>query len=144
MLVSSFLLYDRVAPFSQVRHIPGGYTMTESFSTFRINPDRMLDTFNQLALIGATGDGGVSRVTFSEEHLLARKWFREQIEASGFEFRTDSAGNHSAFLVCGKLNVSTLLFGSHLDSVPNGGRGRLRERCERAAANCLEVGGRVK
>ena len=61
MLVSSFLLYDRVAPFSQVRHTSGGYTMTESFSTFRINPDRMLDTFNQLALIGATGNGGVSQ-----------------------------------------------------------------------------------
>jgi hydantoinase/carbamoylase family amidase len=112
--------------------------MAESFSTLRVNPDRMLDTFNQLALIGATGDGGVNRVTFSEAHLTARKWFREQIESSGLEFRTDGAGNHSAFLpviaserdnlqhgveiASQKPLAMTLLIGSHLDSVPNGGR----------------------
>ena len=96
--------------------------MTDSFSSLRINPDRMLDTFNQLALIGATGDGGVNRPTFSEAHLAARKWFREQIAASGLEFRTDGAGNHSAVLSCKNSNAPTLLFGSHLDSVPKGGR----------------------
>ena len=96
--------------------------MTNSFSSLRINPDRMLDTFNQLALIGATGDGGVNRPTFSEAHLAARKWFREQVEASGLEFRTDGAGNHSAVLTCKHLNAPTLLLGSHLDSVPKGGR----------------------
>ena len=96
--------------------------MTESFSTLRINSDRMLDTFNQLALFGATGDGGVHRTTFSESHLAARKWFREQIENSGFDFKTDGAGNHSAFLSCGHSDMPTLLFGSHLDSVPKGGR----------------------
>ncbi len=88
----------------------------------RINPDRMLDTFTQLALIGATGDGGVSRVTFSESHLAARKWFREQIESSDLEFHMDGAGNHSAILICADSNAQILLLGSHLDSVPNGGR----------------------
>ncbi|HNB85607.1 MAG TPA: M20/M25/M40 family metallo-hydrolase, partial [Anaerolineales bacterium] len=96
--------------------------MTNSFSLLRITPDRMLDTFNQLALIGSTGDGGVNRPTFSEAHLAARKWFKEQIEDSGLEFRTDGAGNHSAFLTCQRSNVPTLLLGSHLDSVPKGGR----------------------
>ncbi len=96
--------------------------MAVSFSTLRINPDRMLDAFNQLALIGATGDGGVNRTTFSEAHLTARRWFREQIENSGLVFRTDGAGNHSAFLSCGIMDAPTLLFGSHLDSVPKGGR----------------------
>ena len=45
--------------------------MTESFSTLplRVNADRMSASFIHLASIGATGDGGVSRVTFSEEHL---------------------------------------------------------------------------
>ena len=88
----------------------------------RINPDRMLDTFTKLALIGATGDGGVSRVSFSESHLAARTWFREQIESAGLDFRMDGAGNHSAVLLCKDSNAQTLLMGSHLDSVPNGGR----------------------
>ncbi len=64
----------------------------------RVNSDRMLAAFNELALIGATGDGGVNRPAFSEAHLTARKWFRDEIERSGLEFRTDGAGNHSAFL----------------------------------------------
>lgn len=104
----------------------------------RVNADRMLESFNQLALIGATAEGGVNRPTFSEPHLAARQWFREEIERSGLEFRMDGAGNHSAVLpvIVGEANQSptheeiasqkplamTLLLGSHLDSVPDGGR----------------------
>jgi N-carbamoyl-L-amino-acid hydrolase len=116
----------------------------------RVNADRMLASFNQLALIGATADGGVHRPALSEAHLSARKWFREEVEHSGLEFRTDGAGNHSAVLpvtpalgpgasvarersdrsnlhhdegiALQKPLAMTLLIGSHLDSVPNGGR----------------------
>ncbi|HSL30308.1 MAG TPA: M20/M25/M40 family metallo-hydrolase, partial [Anaerolineales bacterium] len=98
----------------------------------RINSARMLAAFHELATIGATGDGGVHRPTFSEAHLAARRWFREQIEIAGLEFRTDGAGNHSAFLAHSSADRvggvrppypdQTLLLGSHLDSVPNGGR----------------------
>jgi hydantoinase/carbamoylase family amidase len=88
----------------------------------RVNADRMSASFNQLALIGATADGGVHRPTFSEAHLATRKWFREEIERSVLEFRTDGAGNHSALVTFEPSNLPTLLFGSHLDSVPNGGR----------------------
>ncbi|HET9905198.1 MAG TPA: Zn-dependent hydrolase [Anaerolineales bacterium] len=97
----------------------------------RVNSDRMLASFNEVASIGATGDGGVHRPTFNEAHLAARNWFRQEIEKSGFEFRTDGAGNHSAVLpvtvssgesLLATTETKTLLLGSHLDSVPNGGR----------------------
>ncbi len=97
----------------------------------RVNSTRMLASFNQLALIGATAEGGVDRTTFSEPHLAARKWFREEVERAGLEFRTDGAGNHSAVLALSgtsrqasedEAQVKTLLLGSHLDSVPKGGR----------------------
>ena len=88
----------------------------------RVNSDRLLNSFNELASIGATGDGGVHRPTFNEAHLTARKWLRQEIEKSGLEFRMDGAGNHSAVLTFEPSNVKTLLLGSHLDSVPNGGR----------------------
>ncbi len=96
--------------------------MPQNYSSLRINPDRMLDAFNQLAAIGSTGDGGVNRITFSEAHLAARAWFREHIQQSGLEFRTDGAGNHSALLLGDDSNAPTLILGSHLDSVPKGGR----------------------
>lgn len=88
----------------------------------RVNADRMLASFNQLALVGATEEGGVHRPTFSDAHLSARKWFREEVERSSLEFRMDGAGNHSAALTVEHSSVPTLLIGSHLDSVPYGGR----------------------
>lgn len=100
--------------------------MTETLRKLRINSDRMRAAFNELAGIGATGDGGVHRPSLSEAHLAARKWFREQVEKAGLGFRTDGAGNHSAVLEnTGRDTLrrdQTLLLGSHLDSVPNGGR----------------------
>ena len=71
---------------------------TQTLPSLRVNSERMLAAFNELAQIGSTGDGGVNRPTFSEAHLAARQWFREQIDAAGLEFRTDGAGNHSAVL----------------------------------------------
>lgn len=88
----------------------------------RINADRMRLAFDELAAIGATAEGGVDRPTFSEAHLAARTWFRRQIERSGLLFRLDGAGNHSAFLPCGPQGSPSVLVGSHLDSVPDGGR----------------------
>jgi beta-ureidopropionase / N-carbamoyl-L-amino-acid hydrolase len=95
---------------------------TKVLHDLSINSDRMRAAFDELAHIGAIGDGGVHRPTFSEAHLAARTWFREQIENAGLKFRTDGAGNHSAVLSCGNDHAPTLLLGSHLDSVPNGGR----------------------
>jgi N-carbamoyl-L-amino-acid hydrolase len=82
----------------------------------------MREDFEALARIGATGDGGVSRPSLSPAHLEARAWLRGRILEAGLEFRQDGAGNHSAFLPCGRTEAPTLLLGSHLDSVPNGGR----------------------
>jgi N-carbamoyl-L-amino-acid hydrolase len=93
--------------------------------TLLINPDRFKDDFDALAQIGATGDGGVNRPALSEAHLDARRWFLARAAAAGLETRVDGAGNHSAILPArtdAPWRVSTLLLGSHLDSVPNGGR----------------------
>jgi N-carbamoyl-L-amino-acid hydrolase len=90
--------------------------------TLRINSARLRADFDALSEIGATGDGGVHRPSLSEAHLAARAWLREQIEKAGLEFHVDGAGNHSARLACANAAAPTLLLGSHLDSVPFGGR----------------------
>lgn len=88
----------------------------------QINSERLRADFEELATFGVTVDGGVNRPTFSQAHLAARAWFQRQIWAGGLEFRVDGAANHSAFLACGPIGAPSLLLGSHLDSVPNGGR----------------------
>jgi N-carbamoyl-L-amino-acid hydrolase len=67
----------------------------------------------------------VHRPALSEAHLAARRWFRDRAQAAGLQTRVDAAGNHSAVLPAGHAGghaPRTLLLGSHLDSVPNGGR----------------------
>jgi len=94
----------------------------EALTALRIDGERFRADFEALAGIGATGDGGVHRPALSEPHLEARAWFRERVTAAGLRFHTDGAGNHSAVLACGPAGAPTLLLGSHLDSVPYGGR----------------------
>jgi N-carbamoyl-L-amino-acid hydrolase len=96
--------------------------MTGSFFDLRINAGRFRANFEALATMGATPDGGVHRPAFSEAHREARRWFYRTAEQAGLEVSVDGAGNHSARLKCGPSGAPVLLMGSHLDSVPQGGR----------------------
>ena len=83
----------------------------------------MREDFEALSKIGATPEGGVSRPTFSDAHFAARKWFLARAQDGGLDTRVDAAGNHSAVLPTRRgRNAKVLLLGSHLDSVPGGGR----------------------
>jgi beta-ureidopropionase / N-carbamoyl-L-amino-acid hydrolase len=84
-----------------------------------VDGERMREDFDALAAIGATPEGGVDRASLGEAHLAARAWFLDRAASAGLETRVDRAGNHSAILPGAG---PTLLLGSHLDSVPNGGR----------------------
>ena len=96
--------------------------MNDEYLNLRINPERLKADFDALAEIGSTGDGGVHRPAFSEAHQAARAWYRQRVLAAGLEFHRDGAGNQSARLPCGSPGAASLLVGSHLDSVPYGGR----------------------
>jgi hydantoinase/carbamoylase family amidase len=89
----------------------------------KIDADRLHHDFEQLSKIGATPAGGVTRPSLSLEDLEARAWFADQVETAGFMVHDDDAGNLSGVLYSPQPNVTqTLLIGSHLDTVPNGGR----------------------
>lgn len=96
--------------------------MNDTVLDLRINAARFRTSFEALATIGATANGGLHRPAFGEAHLAARRWFLETAKQAGLETRVDGAGNHSAVLRCGPSGAPILLLGSHLDSVPYGGR----------------------
>ncbi len=91
-------------------------------TSLQINPQRLQSDFSTLAAIGATARGGVNRPALSPAHLEARAWFAAQVQRAGLVLQVDGAGNHSAILRCPNPSAQTLLLGSHLDSVPDGGR----------------------
>jgi len=88
----------------------------------RIDEKRLLNNLNSLAQIGCTPDGGVSRPALSEADAAGRAWFKRKVQEAGLTFHADEAGNLSAILPAANPDARTLLAGSHLDSVPNGGR----------------------
>ncbi len=74
-----------------------------------------------LAAIGGAGEsGGVTRVAWSEGLLAAYAWLARQGAAIGVDPAIDTAGN--AFLRWPAGDGPALLIGSHLDTVPHGGR----------------------
>jgi len=87
-----------------------------------VDGDRMREDFEALARIGSTPEGGIGRPTFSDAHFAARTWFLARAEAAGLDTRVDAAGNHSAVLPTRRRDARVLVLGSHLDSVPGGGR----------------------
>ena len=88
----------------------------------RINSERLRADFEALAEIGATVGGGVSRLALSQEDLAARSWFADRIEEAGLQVVDDEVGNLSGVLGSRNPDAKTLMIGSHLDTVPNGGR----------------------
>ena len=88
----------------------------------KINQDRFLADLNDLSLIGATAQGGVSRPALTVHDIEARKWYRRKITEAGLHYAIDGAGNQSAILWSDPASEKRILAGSHLDSVPDGGR----------------------
>jgi N-carbamoyl-L-amino-acid hydrolase len=85
----------------------------------RVNVARLKRDLEELGAIGRTPQGGVSRPSFSDADMQARRWLLERIAAAGMEARVDAAGNIFGRWQSGSPAV---LVGSHIDSVPNGGR----------------------
>ena len=87
-----------------------------------INAERFLADMEELAQIGATASGGVSRPALGAQDLQARAWLQSKFEALGLDYEQDGAANQFGTLRADVADAKTLLIGSHLDSVPDGGR----------------------
>lgn len=72
----------------------------------------------ELRELTANADGA-QRVAWSDTWLQARSWFESKLEGLPVEHHYDAAGNHWVTLT--GTSKKSLILGSHLDSVPNGG-----------------------
>jgi N-carbamoyl-L-amino-acid hydrolase len=88
----------------------------------RIDGARLWDTLMEIAQIGGTAKGGVKRITLTDEDRRGRDQFRDWCEALGLAVRVDSMGNMFARREGRDPARKPVLFGSHLDSQPTGGK----------------------
>ncbi|TVQ56973.1 MAG: Zn-dependent hydrolase [Rhodobacteraceae bacterium] len=95
--------------------------MTDAPSRLRIDPDRLradLDAVNAIGTI--PGLPGVNRPSFSDADMAGRRWLMARMAEAGLAARMDAVGN-----VIGRWETGSgpaVLAGSHLDTVPMGGR----------------------
>jgi len=88
----------------------------------RIDGKRLWDSLMGFAQIGATPKGGVRRLTLTDVDKRARDRFRSECEAMGLTVRVDAIGNMFARRAGRDPSRAPVLFGSHLDSQPSGGK----------------------
>jgi beta-ureidopropionase / N-carbamoyl-L-amino-acid hydrolase len=88
----------------------------------RIDGKRLWDTLMGFAEIGATPKGGVRRLTLTDVDRRGREKFRTECEALGLTVRVDAIGNMFARRPGRDPSRLPVLFGSHLDSQPSGGK----------------------
>jgi len=85
----------------------------------KIDAARLEDRLQTLSTFGAHADGGIDRPAWSAAYAAAEEWLADQMRSEGLDVRRDGAGN-----LIGRLGGagSALMIGSHIDTVPGGGR----------------------
>jgi N-carbamoyl-L-amino-acid hydrolase len=87
-----------------------------------VNGDRLNRSIYQLAEIGKLPNGGISRVAFTTEDLLARQLVQSWMVEAGMTVFIDAAGNIIGRYAGTCEGAPALATGSHIDTVPVGGR----------------------
>ena len=88
----------------------------------RINGKRLQNTLEEMAKIGATPNGGVQRLTLSDEDKQARDLFVKWLKEIDLEVCIDEMGNIFGTRKGKHNNLAPVMSGSHIDSQPKGGR----------------------
>jgi N-carbamoyl-L-amino-acid hydrolase len=87
----------------------------------RVNGARLNAHLTALSEFGKNPQGGVSRVAYSDFDRQGREYAQGLMRAAGLEVRVDSAGNILGRRAGRDAGLKPLMFGSHIDSVPEGG-----------------------
>ena len=99
-----------------------GQTHSLSLPTLVVNGQRLWDSLEQMAEIGATQKGGVCRLALSALDGESRDLFVTWAKQAGCEIRIDRIGNIFARRPGRQHGAAPVVTGSHADSQPSGGK----------------------
>ncbi len=88
----------------------------------RVNGKRLRSTLEEMAKIGGTPGGGVTRLALSDEDKRARDLFVKWLKELDLEITVDEMGNIFARRPGKNNDLPPVMAGSHIDSQPKGGR----------------------
>jgi len=87
----------------------------------RIDRRRIEGTIEELGRIGETPRGGLTRLALSDEDKRGRDWMVSRMREAGLSVSVDQMGNIFGERA-GAESLPPVLLGSHVDSVPTGGK----------------------
>ncbi len=87
----------------------------------RVNAERVNRRLAELTRFGGTPAGGTSRLAYSDADIAGREWAMGLMREAGLEVRVDAAGNILGRRAGSDPRRPPILYGSHIDSVPDGG-----------------------
>jgi N-carbamoyl-L-amino-acid hydrolase len=90
--------------------------------TLWINADRLRTDVETLGGMGRVAAGGISRTSFSADDLQAREWYLGRCAEARLSVETDGLGNMVVLAPGDDGTAPAVWSGSHIDTVPNGGR----------------------
>nr|WP_218672920.1 Zn-dependent hydrolase [Halobacillus massiliensis] len=93
----------------------------EKLSRDGIDGERLAARLHEISKIGLTSDGGSHRTGFSNEEKRAKDLVKGWMKKARLEIYEDGAGNVFGRLEGKNPKLPSVLSGSHVDSVPNGG-----------------------
>ena len=86
-----------------------------------VNGERLNRHLAELARFGANPQGGVTRLAYSDADLQARQYVLGLMRDAKLSATVDTAGNIFGARPGSSSALKPILFGSHIDSVPEGG-----------------------
>lgn len=96
--------------------------MTISAKSSHMSTERVETMIEWLASFGQTESGGVTRLLYSPSWILAQKALKEKMEEFGLKTYFDDVGNLFGRLEGTEKHTPTILTGSHIDTVIEGGK----------------------
>ncbi|QIZ08350.1 M20 family metallo-hydrolase [Priestia megaterium] len=87
-----------------------------------IDGNRLWNQLMALGKIGEGDNGGVTRTSFDQNDIEARKFFFKLLEQADLSPYMDAAGNIFGQIIGKNPDLPAILIGSHLDTVNSGGR----------------------
>ena len=93
-----------------------------SLKDLRVNGSRLRSALEEMAKIGATPNGGVQRLTLTDEDKQARDLFNKWLKELNIEIKIDEMGNIFGKRAGKDNDLPPVMCGSHIDSQPKGGR----------------------
>ena len=88
---------------------------------YTVSKERLLKNLKKLSEFGINKNNGNDRVAYSDYDIQAREYLKEYMKNLGLKVHVDYAANIIARKEGSNKKLRPIIFGSHIDAVPNGG-----------------------